>query len=270
MTSRAELDDRLEFGRAQSRAFLERLSGLGPPVPSDLDEILEGEFRRALRERFPDDPVIGEELPPRHEWSGTGWLVDPIDGTTNLRHGLPWFCTSLCYVIDGVPTLGWVVDPSRREVFEAIRGRGATVQGATVEGERLDLRDRPASPLVCIGRRYRRRHPGWRAHVQPGSKDRLLGATALELAWIARGVLGAGAWARSRVFDIAAGWLLLDEAGAIRIGRPDATPLLDDPDLGAERHEFVAGHPDHRPWLEALVSAEEVEGGPDGDLSRNS
>lgn len=245
--------DRLGFGRAQARRFLAELSGLLPPVRPELDRELEARFRRDVARRFPGDAIVGEELPPVGAWRGSGWVIDPIDGTTNLAHGLPWYGTSIGYLEDGVPVLGWISDPLRGEIYEAVAGRGATVEGIP-----LHLCTLTPSPLLALARRWRRRNPGWRSRVPAGSKDRLLGATALELAWVARGIIGAGAWSHTRVFDIAAGWLVLREAGAALLsscgaGEASWAPLRDAEPTGRPL-ELVAGHPAHAGWLAGLLT----------------
>ncbi len=248
-------DPRLDFGRAQARRFLSDLTSRQPPIRPELDRELEERFQQTVARRFPDDPVVGEELPPLGEWVGSGWLIDPIDGTSNLRQGLPWYGTSLAYFEEGRPVLGWVCDPARGEIYEAIAGHGATVEGMPIH-----LAELPSSALVAVARRWRRSHPGWRNHLPAGIKDRLLGATALELAWVARGILGAGAWAHTRVFDIAAGWLLVREAGATiyssygRGGDSSWAPLQTGDPIGV-RFDLVAGHPNHEAWLKKLLPA---------------
>ena len=252
MTDRRK-DPRVEFGRAQVRRFLADLTTVPLPVRPELDEELEQRFQDAVAKRFPGDCVVGEELPPLGTWSGSGWLIDPIDGTSNLIHGLPWFGTSLAYFEEGRPTLGWVTDPVRGEIYEAIAGGGATVEGMPI-----DLATTACSRLVAASRRWRLSRPGWRDLLPKGCKDRLLGATAIELAWVARGILGAGAWARTRTFDIAAGWLILAESGAVLrsthgSGAPSSWPPLLAADPTSERLDLVAGHPDHAGWLEQLL-----------------
>ena len=253
-------DPRVLFGRAHARRFLADLSATFPPVRHDLDADLELRFHEEVARRFPDDPVVGEELPPKGEWVGEGWLIDPIDGTSNLRQGLPWYGTSLAYFSKGRPVLGWVTDPVRGEIYEAIAGGGATVYGkwAGRNWVQPDLRGAPPSQLVAASRRWRRSRPGWRGHLPPGAKDRLLGATALELAWIARGILGAGAWGRTRSFDVAAGWLILSESGAWLRSSAGRGPIDSwAPLLGSDPTDapldLVAGHPAHAAWLEPLL-----------------
>ena len=253
-------DPRVEFGRAQARLFLSELGARRPPVDPHLDRVLEERFQIAVGKQFPGDSVFGEELPPVGVWGGDGWLIDPIDGTSNLRQGLPWFGTSIAYLRGGRPVLGWVCDPSRGEIYEAIEGYSATVEQVP-----MTLPSLPPSPLVATSRRWCRSHPGWRTDLPPGVKDRLLGATALELAWVARGLLGAGAWGETRTFDIAAGWLLLREAGAVIYssegrGRDASWPPLLDGDPTAVRLDLVAGHPAHEPWLKRWIPHSGVEG----------
>ena len=90
---------------------------------TDVDIAVERMFRDLVADRFPDHQVLGEELggsaaaPP-----GPCWVFDPVDGTVNYAHGLPIFCASLAFEIDGVAEVAAIYDPNRRELFTAVRG----------------------------------------------------------------------------------------------------------------------------------------------------
>src|SRR5206468_351972 len=106
---------------------------------TEVDMEVERRFRRLIAERFPDHQVLAEELggslavPP-----GPCWVFDPIDGTTNYAHGLPIFCSSLAFEIDGAAQVAAVYDPTRRELFTAERGTGAFLNGQPLRVSRAD------------------------------------------------------------------------------------------------------------------------------------
>src|SRR4051812_27053162 len=90
---------------------------------TEVDVAVERMFRALMAERFPDHAILGEEFGGDHAVpKGSCWIFDPIDGTTNFAHGLPIFCSSLALEIDGVPEIGAVYDPTRKELFTAVRG----------------------------------------------------------------------------------------------------------------------------------------------------
>src|SRR5580698_8683949 len=97
-------------------------------IVTEVDVAVEAMFRTLVAERFPAHGVLGEELA---ESLATGrgpacrWLFDPIDGTANYAHGLPFFCASLAFEVDGRIELGAIFEPTRQELFAAQRGHGA-------------------------------------------------------------------------------------------------------------------------------------------------
>src|SRR5215831_13800035 len=97
---------------------------------TEVDVAVERMFRALIAERFPDHQILAEEMGGAHAVPpGPCWIFDPIDGTTNYAHGLPIFCASLALEIDGIPEIGAVYDPTRRELFTAQRGGGAYLNG---------------------------------------------------------------------------------------------------------------------------------------------
>jgi myo-inositol-1(or 4)-monophosphatase len=99
---------------------------------TQVDVAVEREFRACIAARFPDHRVLGEEFSAdigAVPLDGPCWVFDPLDGTTNYAHGLPIFSASLGFEIDGVAMVGAIYDPTRRELFVAERGAGATLNG---------------------------------------------------------------------------------------------------------------------------------------------
>jgi fructose-1,6-bisphosphatase/inositol monophosphatase family enzyme len=97
---------------------------------TETDLAVERHVRDAVQQRFPADSIVGEEFGGSdREGAQATWYVDPVDGTTNYVHGLPWSSFSCAVVDDEGPAVAAVADPYRREVLSAVRGRGARVNG---------------------------------------------------------------------------------------------------------------------------------------------
>ena len=169
-----------------------------------------------LRAAFPDDAMLGEEGGTRPGTSGRRWIVDPLDGTTNYAHGLPMFAVSIALEVAGAVMLGVVYDPTRDELFVAERGRGAwlgdrrlRVSSAATLNESLlstgfpyDVRDREDNNLREFA-----------AFTVRAQGVRRMGSAVIYLAYVAAGRTD-GYWElRIGPWDVAAGALLVEEAG---------------------------------------------------------
>ena len=190
---------------------------------TEIDLAIEREFRAMIAERFPDHVVLGEEF------SSTGdrearppfcWVFDPVDGTTNYAHGLPIFCSSLALEIDGEIAVGAIYDPTRRELFTAERGQGARLNGQPL---RVSLpsggQDTLLDSLLVTGFHYGiHRDPEdlvslFREFITKSRAVRRLGSAALDLCYVAAGRFD-GYWeSKIQPWDVAAGALIVSEAG---------------------------------------------------------
>jgi len=183
---------------------------------TEMDRGAEAIILEAIRTRFPDHGVLAEESGARSGTEPHRWIVDPLDGTTNYAHGLPIYCVSIALELDGALAVGVLYDPSRDECFVAERGRGATLNGAP-----LRVSTTPALGLSLLGTSYpndlraapRNNLAEHAALIQRCRSVRSLGSAALGLAAVAAGRLD-GYWEqRLGAWDIAAGALLIREAG---------------------------------------------------------
>ena len=186
-------------------------------------------IRKEISTSFPEDGFLGEEdgdvlvgedVQAGGALRGRLWVVDPLDGTTNFVHRLPHYCVSIACLEQGEPWIGVVYDPHREEMFAAVRG------GGTFLGDRrLSVSDcgELERALVAIS---------LAAHVDPASSEirdllkllaraqavRRMGSAALNLAYLAAGRFDAY-WARhGKIWDVAAGVLLVSEAGGVVTG----------------------------------------------------
>ncbi len=176
---------------------------------TEADESTERQIRDAIHEHFPGDAILGEEFGLDGDPAATWWAVDPLDGTSNYIAGIPIYCVAIARFEGGRPTLAVIHDPERGDTYTAERGHGAARNG-----EPLAVDDRALGPLTMVTVRHGvvRRAPEWLAKLRP-VKLRSFGSVCLELAWIAEGRLH-GAYGRQvHLWDVAAGGLLIEEAG---------------------------------------------------------
>jgi myo-inositol-1(or 4)-monophosphatase len=183
---------------------------------TEMDRASEALIASGIHAARPDDAIVGEEGADRSGTSGVRWLVDPVDGTTNYLYGHPGFAVSIAAELDGDVVAGVVHDPLHGEVFTAARGRGARRNGVPIAASTCtDL----STALVGTGFSYERERRHRQAQVLvevlPRVRDiRRMGAAAVDLCSVGCGRLdayyerGLGPW------DLAAGVLVAQEAGA--------------------------------------------------------
>ncbi len=184
---------------------------------TEVDIAIEQEFRARMAQRFPDHAILGEEMGGSAAIpDGPCWVFDPIDGTTNFAHGVPIFCSSLAFEIDGVAQVAAVYDPNRRELFTAERGGGAFLNGAPM---RVSSAESLIDSLLVTGfpydvhARLDETLQLFKAFVGRARGVRRLGSAAIDLCYVAAGRLD-GFWERGlSPWDIAGGALLVEEAG---------------------------------------------------------
>ncbi len=182
---------------------------------TEVDEQAEQVIREILLGAFPAYGMLAEEGGALVGEEDARWIVDPLDGTTNYAHGLPLFCVSVALERAGEVVVGVVHDPMHEETFVAEQGRGATLNGERIK---VSGTEELIRALIATGFPYDRpKMPealdlfGRFAAITRGM--RRLGSTALDLCYVASGRLDGyyerGIWA----WDIAAGGLILQEAG---------------------------------------------------------
>jgi myo-inositol-1(or 4)-monophosphatase len=185
---------------------------------TEIDVEIEREFRAMIAARFPDHEVLGEEFAgaDRDRIPQFCWVFDPIDGTTNYAHGLPIFCSSLALEVDGQPLVAAVYDPTRKELFTAERGQGARLNGDLLQ---VSGATTLIDSLLVTGFHYGvHRDPGelmglFTKFITRARAVRRLGSAALDLCYVAAGRFE-GFWEQKlHPWDIAAGALLVQEAG---------------------------------------------------------
>ncbi len=183
---------------------------------TEVDLLVENLIRDRLRHRFPDHGILAEESGLAERTSAFRWIVDPLDGTTNYSHGYPFFSVAVALEHEGETLVGVVYDPLRDELFSAARGQGATCNGRPVRVSTVPTLEQA---LLVTGFPYNvtsspqnnLNHFG--AFLGVAQAIRRDGSAALDLAYVAMGRFD-GFWELNLApWDMAAGSLLVTEAG---------------------------------------------------------
>lgn len=226
----------VQVARDAGNLLVQRLGAAQITNKGDIDLVTEADVAAEeliidrIRSHYPQHGILAEESgeavpegPKRGEWK---WIIDPLDGTTNYAHGYPCFCVSIAVEQSGTLEIGVVYDPMRNEMFAAERGHGATLNERRIRVSNIeDLNN----AMVCTGFPYDVRNrpdfardfTNFTLHAQAVRRD---GSAALDLAYVACGRFD-GFWEDGlNAWDIAAGALLINEAGG-RITNFNNEPL---------------------------------------------
>ena len=199
--------DKLTVRRKQQNDFV-----------SEVDHAAEDAIIAVLREAYPDHGILAEESGYRDREAEYLWVIDPLDGTTNFLHGNPQYCVSIGLLHKGVPAQAVVFDPNRNELFTASKGVGAYLNDRRIRASKTDkIEDAllgtgfPFREIVNVDDYLRM----LRNAMKTCAGIRRPGAAALDLAWVACGRLD-GFWEMGlSPWDMAAGALLIREAGGL-------------------------------------------------------
>jgi myo-inositol-1(or 4)-monophosphatase len=186
-------------------------------VVTEADHLSEALVIDAIRARFPSDAILAEESGAHaagasRPVNGRTWVIDPLDGTVNYANGLPVFCVSIGFVVDGRPMAGAVLDPTRAEMFAATADGPATLNGRAVRASTKDKLSDYVVSLSLAGRSVASRARAIRRDIRIA---RSMGSASLALAYVGNGRFdafvqesGLSAW------DVAAAGLIAERAGA--------------------------------------------------------
>jgi len=212
---------------------------------TEVDRNTEERIREVLAREAPGSQVVGEELGPEMAHDGLVWIVDPLDGTTNFLHRFPVYGVSIAAQLDGELVAGVVHDVTRGLVHHAAKGAGAWTNETRVKVS--ELRE-PAPALIGTGFPFKhldkadRYLAQMRRVIGATSGVRRAGSAALDLAWVATGAFD-GFWELELApWDIAAGIVLIREAGGV-VTDPEGHPAR------AAHTALVAGNPWIHEWL---------------------
>jgi myo-inositol-1(or 4)-monophosphatase len=216
------------FHERRGRRFAVRTKGELIDLVTEVDQKVDALIGRRIRAAFPGHGIVSEEEAPHSCDERIIWYVDPIDGTTNFVHGYPFFCVSIGIVIDGEIAAGCVYDPIKGEMFTSRRGAGARLNGRRIAVSR---RRRLGESLLSTGFPYDIKTTSdnnfehWKDFALNARALRHDGAAALDLCYVACGRYD-GFWEmKLKPWDVAAGMLMVEEAGGrvsdFRGGRTD-------------------------------------------------
>ena len=212
---------------------------------TDVDTTAERLITDYLKRHVPDSQVRGEELSPDCDAESLVWVVDPLDGTTNYLHGYPAYAVSVAAVRDAQPLVGVVVDVPRRLTYTAAQGRGSWLAGSQM---RVSSVADPAAALIGTGFPFKtaalleRYVEQFVSIMRKTSGIRRAGSAALDLVDVALGRLE-GFWELELApWDVAAGTLLVREAGGV-------VTDADGRDEVIKHGSIVAGNAPIHEWL---------------------
>lgn len=224
-------------------------------VLTEADLAMDRRLKEALAQRWQGIPFLSEEMRADdqnallQDAQGPVWCVDPLDGTSNFAAGLPFYAVSLALITDAAPVLGLVYDPERDECFSALKSAGAWLNGNQLVAKRFGL---PLNRTVALVD-FKRLQPKLASALAcdpPYGSQRNLGACALEWAWIAAGRGHIYLHGGQKLWDRAAGALVLSEASGCA-ATLDGTSFLEptlrttavvasgDPDLFTDWRDWI-------------------------------
>jgi myo-inositol-1(or 4)-monophosphatase len=244
-------------GRLQVERYerLERIVHKGErDVVTEVDTMSEELILSLLREAFPSDSFLAEESgaskTPAEERTGRTWVIDPLDGTVNYANGIPIFCVSIGLAVGGQPTVGVIYDPPRDEMFSAVAGRGAQLDGEPIRQPAKEKMSDLVLSMAMPARGWTLRERSIRKRIRV---SRILGSAALSLAYVGNGRFDAFIQAGGlSVWDICAAGLIAAEGGATVTAR-DGGPWFDMSGTSKSIGLIAAAPAHHATLLELLA-----------------
>lgn len=229
-----------------SRHHVVNTKGHSDDPVTETDRKSEDFLLERLERLAPGHAVVTEESGIHTGDKSHAWYIDPVDGTMNFAHGIPFFAVSIGYAVDGEMKMGVVYDPMHDECFYAQKGAGAFRNGTPIH---VSEQQNMQNALLATGF-YQKAYemgmdnfPAFKHMMMTTAGVRRIGCASLELSYVGCGRYD-GFWDRMlRPWDVAAGFLIIREAGGI------VTTLSGDPDPFKEPYEFLASNPVLHPQL---------------------
>ena len=198
-------------------------------VVTKADLAMQLRLEKELSARWPEFAVLGEEMTEQEQLDVLNkkagyWCIDPLDGTNNYACGLPFFAVSIALIIEGEQILGLIYDPLRDEVFFAQKGKGASLNGTSMLGRfkpeqtnrvmaEIEMKRLPTDLVVRL------------VTEEPYGSQRNIGSSALDWCWLAAGRYNLYLHGGQKLWDYAAGSLILKESGGMSVSL-DAKPVF--------------------------------------------
>jgi len=201
--------------RFQHTAFSYKQDG---SLVTEADLNVQNRLQKELNQLHPEIPMLGEEMSEQHQHaiineSKSFWCLDPLDGTSNFAAGIPFFSISLALIENGQIIIGIVYDPIRDECFVAEKGKGARLNDKKLDATAAAHTSLDRCSAIIDFKRLTAELATRLATSPPYYSQRSFGSVALDWAWIAAGRGQVYLHGKQKLWDYAAGWLILDEAG---------------------------------------------------------
>ena len=188
--------------------------------PKDLvtvvDKRVEDFLIAKIKKVYPEHGIIGEETGRHETASPFCWIIDPIDGTTSFFHGQPYYSISIAFMQDGALRAGVVHAPALRQLFSAEKGKGSFLNDEKIHvSSTLRMQESVlGTGFACLRAGWKKNNMTYLNRIMPAIRDiRRCGSAAIDLAYVAAGKFD-GFWEMNlNIYDIAAGALLVTEAG---------------------------------------------------------
>lgn len=184
-----------------------------------------------LESKFPGEGILSEENSTVYPSTIHAWVIDPLDGTVNFSQGLHYWGVSIAHLQNGIPQTGAVYFPLIEELYTAERGTGAFLNG-----EPLSIKDDRGTDLFPLFVHCSRMHKKFTENL--GYKKRSLGAAAYHLCLVARNTASLALESTPKIWDYAAGWLIIKEAGGVVKALGSEQPFPAIPGLDYARKPF--------------------------------
>lgn len=186
---------------------------------TQIDKEVEDFLVSRIEDRFPDHSIIGEETGRKSASQNHCWIIDPIDGTTSFVHRQPYYSVSIAYQEKGKTRAGVVYAPALGQLFSAVKGDGAYLNGSeklTVSSTDTFINSLWATGFACLRAGKKINNVHYLSELLPHMRDiRRCGSAAIDLAYVAAGKVD-GFWEMDlNDYDVAAGILLVEEAGGL-------------------------------------------------------
>jgi len=195
-------------------------------VVTPADIAMQDRLEKELKQHWPSYGILGEEMTEAEQLAvikqgNTYWCIDPLDGTSNYAAGLPFFAVSIALIVDNRQQLGLIYDPIRDEMFTAIKGEGAYLNGEPMDASRMkfiehkpvvaeiDLKRLPTSLAVKL------------VTESIFASQRNIGSSAIDWCWMAAGRFDVYLHGGQKLWDYAAGSLIFQEAGGYAVSLDD-------------------------------------------------
>jgi myo-inositol-1(or 4)-monophosphatase len=236
---------------------------------TEADLVMQAALASTLQRHWPHIAILGEEMdePAQRkalQQTGSGvWCIDPLDGTSNFSVGVPYYAVSIALLRKNQVEMGVVYDPSRKECFAAAKARGAWLNGQRLQRQRLSTPLSEGMALVDL-KRLSAELASRLAARPPYKSQRSFGAVALEWCWLAAGRCHAYLHGRQKLWDYAAGSLILLETGGSAValdGGPVFAATLKPRSAAAALDPAIFS--EWTQWLQIPIGREDNKAAPD-------